>query len=133
MQCHLHFLFLIFPIFPIAARKYRIQLPFSFLLPQSLSVLAVWVAPNQLAGKSIHVTAGQSGKGEVEAGANPSPGEQFLGKLQAALSAPARSEGLKASLLGRPSLQEGRKRWGPHPQLLLCSSGTVKHGPAFIR
>lgn len=65
MQCHLHFL--ISSVFLIAARKYQIQLPFSLLQLQSLAVVAVWVPPNQLAKKSIHLIAGQNGKGEAEA------------------------------------------------------------------
>lgn len=133
MHCHLHFLFLIFPVLLIAARN-QIQLPFSFLPLQSLAVVAVRVAPSQLAKKSIHLTAGQNGKGEVEAGDNPSAGEMFLGKLQSALRVHLPAVRVwRLHCQGRPSLQEGGKHWGPHPQLLLCSNETLKDGPAFIR
>lgn len=76
-----------FSHFPDSSKEVPDPVAFSFLPPQSLAVVAVWAPPNQLAKKSIHVTAGQSGRGEVEAGADPSPGELFLGKLQSALRA----------------------------------------------
>lgn len=117
MQCHLHFL--IFPVFPIAARKHGIQLPFSFLLLQSLAAVAVWVAPNQLAKKSIHLTAGQNGRGEVEAGEDHAlQGSCFWQAAVCPQCAPACSEGLRAELPGTPFRREGST--GGH--ILSCSS-----------
>uniref|UniRef100_A0A663FCD0 Protein BTG1 n=1 Tax=Aquila chrysaetos chrysaetos TaxID=223781 RepID=A0A663FCD0_AQUCH len=54
------------PVFPRAARKSQIQSPFSFLPRQSHATVAVWVAPNQLAEKSVHLTATRDGEGELE-------------------------------------------------------------------
>lgn len=117
MQCHLHFL--ISHLFPIAARKPQIQLPFSFLLLQSLAAVAVWVAPNQMAKKSIHLTAGQNGKGEVGAGEDHAlQGSCFWQAAVCPQCAPARSEGLRAELLGTPCRKAGCT--GGH--ILSCSS-----------
>lgn len=50
------------PVF-LKARKSQIQSPFSFLPRQSHATVAIWVAPNQLAKKSVHLTATRDGEG----------------------------------------------------------------------
>lgn len=51
------------PVFPRAAKKSQLQSPFSFLPRQSRTTVAIWVVPNQLAKRSVHLTATRDGEG----------------------------------------------------------------------
>lgn len=116
IQCNLHFLSLIFPVFPIAERKQQIQLPFSFLLLQRLAAVAVWQRTASI------WQLGRMAKGRRRLETGTLSREAVFG--QAAVcpqSAPACTEGLRAVLPGH-TLQVGREGWGP---ILSCCSAPL--------